>query len=182
MKFLLFIALIAGWAAQINAASDVSRGQRGPTPYDAFLQPVHAVLGNLQGGSTSFKKVSELMRQGHAFKYIRQSPYAATLPDITAMRRSGDCKAKSLWLADRMNDCTIRFVVGKANSNSTVYHAWLLWKNQGRWWILDPTLSANPISAESVTPDRYLALYSYDKSGSYCHVERPVTRRSIAAN
>ena len=164
-----------------QASTDLFSGRRGPTPYDSYLGTVHNVLENLNGSAPSFDKVEALVRQGYRFTYIRQAPYEAGLPDVTAMRRAGDCKAKALWLADRMNDRSVRFVVGKASRSSQVNHAWLMWKKDGRLWILDPTKSAKPILADSVAPGNYVAFYSYDRSGSFCHSESAGSPQRIAA-
>jgi hypothetical protein len=143
---------------------------------------VDAVLHRLDGGSPSMERVEALMRQGFAFKYSFDSPYLAAMPEVTAAKRSGDCKAKSLWLASCMNDKDVLYVIGKARLTSKISHAWLMWKKDGRWWILDPTNTAEPIPAEAVGPDDYLVNYSYNRNGSYCHpaprTSRPVAGRS----
>lgn len=121
------------------------------------------------------------MRQGFAFKYVFDAPYLAALPEVTAAKRSGDCKAKSLWLASCMNDRDVRYVIGKARRESKISHAWLMWKKDGKWWILDPTNTPDPIPAESVGPYDYVVFYSYDRNGSYVH---PTTRlgRAVAGH
>ena len=88
---------------------------------------------------------------------------------MTAAKRAGDCKAKSLWLAHEMNDPSVRYVIGKARRSSKISHAWLMWQNEGQWWILDPTNNPKPIPAASVSRDEYLVFYSYDRKGSYRH-------------
>lgn len=170
MKHLLTPLLLLATAALAVARPDLSNGRPGPTPYDPYRGPVDAVMQRLNGPSPSFSTVATLMRQGFSFKYVFDAPYLAQMPQVTASRRSGDCKAKSLWLASRMNDgSNLRYVIGKARRTSRISHAWLMWKNEGRWWILDPTNTADPIPADSVGPDDYIVNYSYDKSGSYCH-------------
>ncbi|MCX6968170.1 MAG: hypothetical protein NTZ46_10420 [Verrucomicrobia bacterium] len=171
---LLFTATLA------VARPDLSNGRPGPTPYDPYRAPVDAVMQKLNGPSPSFSTVAALVKQGFAFKYVFDAPYLAQTPQVTASKRSGDCKAKSLWLASRMNDANnLRYVIGKARRTSTISHAWLMWKNEGRWWILDPTNAAEPIPADAVGSDDYIVNYSYDRTGSYCHATgRP--RRSVA--
>lgn len=169
MKHLLTSILLLATATFALARPDLSNGRPGPTPYDPYCAPVDAVMHQLNGPAPSFATVSALMRQGFAFKYVFDAPYLAQTPQVTAAKRAGDCKAKSLWLASRMNDANVRYVIGKARRTSRISHAWLMWKNEGRWWILDPTNVAEPISADSVGPDDYIVNYSYDRNGSYCH-------------
>jgi len=54
------------------------------------------------------------------------NPYEPTLPEVTEAMRAGDCKAKALWLAQKMGDSQSRYVVGKMDPNSRLSHAWLL--------------------------------------------------------
>jgi hypothetical protein len=52
---------------------------------------------------------------------------------------------------------------------SRTSHAWVYWQCGGRWWILDPTDRATPISADSVASDRYVPYYSYSPAGTFRH-------------
>ena len=178
MKHLLTTVALLVTAAFASARPDLSNGRPGPTPYDPYCGPVDAVMHRLDGPPPTFNTVAALVRQGFAFKYVFDAPYVAQSPQVTAAKRAGDCKAKSLWLASRMNDANVRYVIGKARRTSKISHAWLMWKNEGRWWILDPTNAAEPIPADAVGPDDYLVNYSYDRTGSYCHDTR--TRHSVA--
>ena len=125
--------------------------------------------------------MSELVRTGYQFDYVFDSPYVAATPKETEARHAGDCKAKSLWLAQAMNDRSIRFVIGKARAASEISHAWLMWKNQGRWWILDPTNASKPIPADRVSRGEYLVFYSYDQHGSTPTRRRPVSTVELPA-
>jgi len=145
------------------------------------MHPVHTVLRQLNGSKPSFQKVAALTRQGYSFKYSFDTPYIAPMPNVTEAKRQGDCKAKSLWLAARMNDPSVKYVIGKARRTSKISHAWLMWKYNDRWWILDPTNNPDPIPADRVGPDEYLLTYSYDKSGSYRH-RQSFSRRSVAGS
>jgi hypothetical protein len=44
-----------------------------------------------------------------------------------------------------------------------------MWNDGNRWWILDPTNSSRPISADSVGRNEYIPLYSYDSGHAYRH-------------
>ncbi|MDD5350940.1 MAG: hypothetical protein PHQ12_12080 [Chthoniobacteraceae bacterium] len=169
MKHLLTATLLFLTATCVFARPDLSNGRRGPTPYDPYCAPVDAVMRHLDGPAPSFQTVSALVREGYSFRYVFDAPYLAQTPQQTEARHSGDCKAKSLWLASRMNDANVRYVIGKARRTSKISHAWLMWKAQGRWWILDPTNVPTPIPADSVGPDDYIVHYSYDRTGSFCH-------------
>ncbi|MHA3770907.1 hypothetical protein ACXR0O_05145 [Verrucomicrobiota bacterium sgz303538] len=167
----LFASLVLGFAAVISAnAAQVDLGSSaGFTPYDAYMRPVRQVLGSIDGESSSMERVRALMRQGRNFRYSFTQPYVPSLPEATEARRAGDCKDKALWLAERMGDENVRFVVGKARRTSSMSHAWLLWRNEGRWWILDCTNNYRPIAADSVSRNEYVPLYSWSKNGVYRH-------------
>ncbi|MEI8235199.1 MAG: hypothetical protein WCH57_11015 [Verrucomicrobiota bacterium] len=179
MKHLLTTFALFLTATCVFARPDLSNGRPGPTPYDPYRAPVDAVMRHLDGPAPSFPAVAALVRQGYSFRYSFDAPYLAQTPQETAAKRAGDCKAKSLWLASRMNDSNVRYVIGKARRTSKISHAWLMWKSQGRWWILDPTNAAEPIPADAVGPDDYIVHYSYDRTGSYCH-DTSRTGRSVA--
>jgi hypothetical protein len=115
-------------------------------------------------------RVRALMREGNSFRYSFTEPYVAALPEVTERTHSGDCKAKSLWIADHIGDRdNIRFVIGKARSTSKISHAWVMWNDGSRWWILDCTNTSVPIPASSVSKNEYIPLYSYDARHCYRH-------------
>jgi len=157
-----FLAHIASFAA-------VDLGTPSQTPYDRYMSPVKQVLGTLRSQPTDFKRVEDLLRVGRGFRYSFTDPYTAASPAVTAQTRAGDCKAKSLWLVDQLGDANVRYVIGRARATSKISHAWVMWNDGRAWWILDPTNSSRPISAESVRRSEYIAQYSWAKSGSYRH-------------
>lgn len=139
------------------------------TPYDRYMTPVKEVLHHLQGEETSMERVRELMHIGRNFRYSFTDPYVAATPDKTATIHAGDCKAKALWLANQLNDETVRFVIGKARSSSRISHAWLLWQHDSRWWILDCTNNREPIPAERLSSSEYIPFYSFAKNATFRH-------------
>ncbi|MEQ1862261.1 MAG: hypothetical protein ABMA13_20275 [Chthoniobacteraceae bacterium] len=139
------------------------------TPYEPYMRPVKQVLGSLDGQKTSMDRVKQLLKVGYSFRYRFTEPYVAALPSVTAKAKSGDCKAKSLWLVDQMQDRNVRYVIGKARRNSKMSHAWVLWNDGQRWWILDPTNVARPIAADQVGSNEYIPLYSYAPGHAYRH-------------
>lgn len=182
MKKLLLTALVVAISHISFAGSFVDLGtSSGSTPYDRYMSPVKHVLAHLNGNEApTMQKVRALMNEGRNFRYSFTDPYTAASPELTGQIHAGDCKAKSLWLADQLNDPNIRFVIGKARSTSRISHAWLLWKNEGRWWILDCTNFREPIAADRINPSReYIPLYSFSKDGSYRHM---ATQIGIASN
>jgi len=141
----------------------------GSTPYDIYMRPVKQVLSGLTGQDADMGHVRSLMREGRSFRYLYTDPYNAALPSVTAATRSGDCKAKALWLCDEMNDQNVRFVVGKTTPHARLSHAWVMWQHSGHWWVLDPTNASAPLLADHLPWDEYIPLYSWSKTGEYRH-------------
>jgi hypothetical protein len=167
---LYLLALATFAVARISSAAPIDLGIAAAcTPYDPYLSPVKRVLGTVGEDKASMDRVADLMRTGRSFRYVHSTPYLAAEPTQTASRRAGDCKDKALWLCDQLRDSSARFVIGKVKRNPKVSHAWVMWENEGRWWILDCTLSWRPIPADRVRRDDYVPLYSYSKDASYRH-------------
>ncbi len=165
---LLFLALTS--ASQLWASIPLDLGSlSGGTPYDRYMTPVKQVITHLEGEETSMARVRELMHVGRNFRYSFTDPYVAATPQKTAELRAGDCKAKALWLADQMNDESVRFVIGKARATSRLSHAWLMWQHDSRWYILDCTNNREPIPADRISASEYIPFYSYAKNGTYSH-------------
>ncbi len=175
-------AIIALLALNLAAFADIDLGSRSSyTPYDRYLSPVRTVLGSLGDDKASFDQVKSLMRQGRSFRYKMDDPYTPAMPDFTAQTRQGDCKDKALWLCDQLNDPSVRFVIGKTKRGMAISHAWVMWQNEGRWWILDCTLLSAPFPADSVSRDRYVPLYSYSRSGAYRHTDTVLNVAEVAS-
>lgn len=165
-----FFCLVLGLASLISSAQAIDLGfKAGGTPYDRYMSPVRNVLSSVAGEEDSLRKVTQLMRIGRGFRYSFTRPYTAMPPSITEKTRTGDCKDKALWLISRMNDSSARFVIGKATSRSRISHAWVMWENEGRWWVLDCTNNSKPIPADRLGRNRYIPLYSYGKDGVFVH-------------
>ena len=141
------------------------------TPYDAYLGPMRSVFSRLGGGQPDAAQVAQWVREGRAFRYNfkKDQPYMPQTPEETEASRSGDCKAKSLWLASKMNTRSVRYVIGKANQGSNMSHAWILWQAPDGWTILDATLLSRPLDADRVSRSDYLPIYSYSPSAKYAH-------------
>jgi hypothetical protein len=170
MKSLLFA--FALFASQLPGLARTPLDLGSPasdTPYDAYMTPVRQVLTHLSSDEAPMDRVRRLMREGRAFRYSYTSPYVAATPDVTQTTRAGDCKAKALWLADQLNDASVRFVIGKARRSSQMAHAWLLWQHDNQWWILDCTNNWDPVPADHVSSSQYIPYYSFAKHGEYRH-------------
>lgn len=145
------------------------------TPYDRYFGSVRAVLASMEPHTASMTHVCHLMKVGHSFDYISRDPYRPDPPKLTEMQHSGDCKSKALWLFDNLADSGALFVVGKAEKSLRTSHAWVYWRCNSRWWILDCTDRADPIAADTVSPDRYVPYYSFSKLGTYRHTATQVS-------
>ena len=170
MKNLLItlLAFAVSHIAYANVSPDLG-APAGGTPYDRYMTPVKNVLIQLGRDEASMERVRELMRVGRNSRYSFTTPYTAATPETTAATHAGDCKAKALWLADQLNDSSVRFVIGKARSSSRISHAWLMWQHDSRWWILDCTNMREPIPADRVSTSEYIPFYSFSKEGTYRH-------------
>src|SRR5262245_36417537 len=109
------------------------------TPYDSYLGPVRTTMSSLGTNRPPMDLVEQYVRTGRSFRYYMKHPYLPQTPAETDSTHAGDCKAKSLWVAYKMDDQSLRFVVGRARAESGMLHAWLLWKDPSGWWILDAT-------------------------------------------
>jgi len=183
MKSVVRLALALFFAkASLFASADLDLGSRAAgTPYDPYLRPVKEVLSSLHGGAPSMERVRRLMREGRSFHYSFTDPYVAALPAVTATRKAGDCKAKSLWLCEQLGDPNLRYVIGKSRRGARLSHAWVMWQHAGGWWILDCTNTNRPIPASSISKNEYIPLYSYDRTSAYHHASTPLTAMESVA-
>lgn len=139
------------------------------TPYDRYVGTVRAVFGRIESREPGMLEACELMKVANSFRYEAGDPYRASLPEVTATTRTGDCKAKALWIYERLGDPAALYVIGKISKDAKNNHAWLYWRCEERWWILDPTNRSEPIAADTVSHDRYLPHYSFGKGGAFRH-------------
>jgi hypothetical protein len=172
---LLVASKVAAFAAFDIGALSTS------TPYDRYMTPVRTVLSRLGPQKPSMDKVKKLMVQGRGFRYRMDDPYLAAMPEKTALTRAGDCKDKALWLCNQLGDRDVRFVIGKTEVGMRISHAWVMWRNEGRWWLLDCTLRSAPIAADEVSPDRYIPLYSYGRDATYRHAATQMRIAQVAS-
>jgi hypothetical protein len=158
--------LMSARASTLDLGSPTSH-----TPYDAYLGPMWDVLHHLGGAQPDMGTVDKLVAEGRGFRYVfkKDQPYVPQTPAETESTHSGDCKAKALWLASKMDSSKIRFVVGKAKVESTMSHAWLIWEGPEGWLILDATMYSRPLQPDRMSPAEYVPNYSYAPAGKYVH-------------
>ena len=160
---------IAGPSLPTRAGSVDLGSPCGRTPYDPYLGPLWSVLGRLSGQKAGIDEVRSYVRTARGFRYYMNDPYVPQTPEQTESTRSGDCKAKSLWVTSKMDDRSVRFVMGKARRVSSISHAWLLWQGPGGWLILDPTNFGSPLDPGRLSADEFVPTYSYTQGGKYAH-------------
>ena len=167
-RALLLFLLITG-GQSLLAEVDTGRPTSG-TPYCRYIGSVRQVLGR-SGGAPSIDEVRSQLRTARRFRYYFNpaQPYVPQAPEVTESRREGDCKAKSLWLANKMNASGVRYVIGKAKPGDRQSHAWLLWSNGGTWLFLDPTMESDVLNADRLTGRKLIIQYSYTGGGTYAH-------------
>ena len=139
------------------------------TPYDKYFGRVRAVLSELGNNNPPMELVEELVRTGRAFRYYMKDPLIPQTPAETDASRAGDCKAKSLWVANKLDDRKVYFVVGRVRSVSGMSHAWLLWKGPAGWLILDATMYSRPLEVARLGPSEFTPLYSWNAGGKFIH-------------
>ena len=175
-------SIAALFFVQLSAFAVVDLGSTvGRTPYEAYMSPVKQVFSSLNGNAPDLVRVAALMRQGRGFRYAHSDPFNPALPSETAAHRVGDCKDKALWLCDQLQDPSARFVIGKMKRGNRISHAWVMWQGVGRWWILDCTMNASAIPADSVGPDDYVPLYSYSKNTPFRHTGIDSSAANVAS-
>jgi len=152
------------------------------TPYDRYMGTVRTVINHLEPHPANMAQVCRLMEEGRHFEYVMGAPYTANPPGVTAMEQAGDCKAKALWLYNGLGDADALFVIGKTIKHSRTSHAWVYWRNENRWWILDCTNRSQPIAADGVSAERYIPYYSYGRNGEFRHKATRLLINPISPN
>ena len=130
-----------------------------------------SVMKKLGGGHPDLATVEQLVREGRNFRYVYKNsePWVPQSPEVTDATKAGDCKAKSLWLASKMDSARVRFVIGKAKAVSNISHAWLIWEGPEGWLILDATMYSRPLDPDHLSSSEFIPTYSYSPSGKYSH-------------
>ena len=167
---LILLSLLFTSGPSLLAEVDTGR-PTGGTPYDKYLGPVRAVYAKSGSESPTVDDVRAQIRTARRFRYFynKAEPYIPQAPEVTEAQQQGDCKAKSVWLANKMLDRSARYAVGKAKPGDKMSHAWLLWSNGGEWLFLDPTMEYDVVYADRVTGRKLIMRFSYRGSTAYIH-------------
>lgn len=166
MALLIGCALIGARGGTLDLGTPTTH-----TPYDQYLNPVWEVLHRLGTAQPDPGEVEKLVREGRSFRYVYKTtePYVPQTPEETEATKSGDCKAKALWLASKMDTRNVRFVIGKASLERSANHAWLIWEGPQGWLILDATMLSRPLPPDRTSPSDYVPSYSYSPTGKFAH-------------
>jgi hypothetical protein len=146
----------------LSATSEINAKSSGG-PYEPYARPIRSVINQLDSDDADFDRVCQLMRRGRSFHYRMNHPYRASSPEVTEALGEGSCQDKSLWLASRMNDDSIEYVIGRARGSSNGLHAWLQWKSHGHAWVLDCTNYSKPIRRDQIPHGQYVPYYHWSK-------------------
>ncbi len=139
------------------------------TPYDIYFGSVRAAIAELAPKKQSMATAAHLMVVGNSFQYYTRDPYRPDPPRLTEMQRAGDCKSKALWLYSQLADSGALFTIGKSEKNSKTSHAWVYWRYEGVWYILDCTDGPGIKMVDQEDPNLYVPYYSFGKYGTYRH-------------
>ncbi|MFA6338648.1 MAG: hypothetical protein WCW87_01135 [Candidatus Paceibacterota bacterium] len=125
-------------------------------PYDPYMGNARKVIKSVNGAAPSWDKIVSLTRQAYKIRYSfdpKINPYTPQSPQETERLQSGDCKAKSLWLIQKLNYPGAKFCIGKMTRSSPgMSHAWVEIQYNGRKVVLDPTNYPDPQSPSNYFP------------------------------
>lgn len=94
------------------------------------------------------------------------------LPEETEALGTGDCEDMAIWLYVKMKRAgieAVRLCIGKHTTTADEMHAWLLWEDGKGLYILDPSVSDEPLRHDRIQPDNYIPYYSYDGDRKWRH-------------
>jgi hypothetical protein len=174
-RILSLVALLFAGASMF--AQDLGN-RTSSTPYDRYFGRVLSTLGSLGSNDPALDQVKEYVATGRGFRYYMKDPYIPQTPQETEASKSGDCKAKSLWVAYKMDDRSVRFVVGRIKSVKNMSHAWLMWKGPTGWLILDATMYRTPLDLDRLGPGEFTPLYSWTAGGKFVHSSAGGTKKT----
>ena len=128
------------------------------TPYDGKYEKVRKYLKDIY---TSIRYVPE----PEGVDYWQ-------LPEETVALGSGDCEDMAILLYVRLKQegvTPLRLCIGKHSTSAALMHAWVLWSDGDRQYILDPSVSDTPLLTTRVPRDHYIPYYSYDGDRKWTH-------------
>jgi hypothetical protein len=178
MKTLALVIILTLLTATGFAPAQDLGAPTSSTPYDKYFGRIRAILSELGNNEPSLELVEELVRTGRGFRYVMKDPLIPQAPSETDATHAGDCKAKSLWVAAKMDDRKVHFVVGRIRSVSGMSHAWLLWKGPTGWLVLDATMYSKPLDVARLGPNEFTPLYSYTAGGKFVHAAASARKKA----
>jgi len=145
------------------------------TPYDRQMVPIQHVLQQeaRKGAIVKYDEVVQWMRKIRNFRYSDTDTWHT--PQQTEKRRAGDCKDKAVLLLNyfKQRGCAnVKLVIGKMSPDSKRTHAWVEWRHNGKWIILDPAYDRKPV----YHPRRgeYTRQYVFMRGKKYAYVSNNI--------
>jgi len=94
------------------------------------------------------------------------------LPEETEKKGRGDCEDKAIWLYSKLikeGFTDVRLVIGKYRESSPYFHAWVVWYQEDKIFILDPTKNRSIWELRDYPAGYYQPYYSYYKNKKWRH-------------
>ena len=117
------------------------------------------------------KSVDDLFAVARSFRYVHvpESPWRT--PEEIQASGSGDCADKSVWLYDQLKKNSyenVHLVIGKYRRIDSFFHVWVVYvDDQGKTFLLDPTIQKRIWESGQFKEGFYTAFYSYDGENRY---------------
>lgn len=163
----LFIIIAACGIACAAASCSARTGVGSPAGIPARTTPY----------DHKFEKVRKYLERVHDnTRYVpeRGDQDYWQLPDETETLGSGDCEDMAIWLYVLLKQAgfgAVRLCIGKHRPYSDQMHAWVMWFDGPRLYILDPSVTRKPLRASDADPGSYVPRYSYDGSRRWIHLK-----------
>jgi len=128
------------------------------TPYDSKYERVRLYLREAR------VKIEYTPEQDHRDYW--------QLPEESEALGTGDCEDMAIWLYIKMKRAglePVRLCIGKHTPGADEMHAWLIWRDRNRLYILDPSVTGELLPSEKAEPGTYLPYYSYDADRKWRH-------------
>lgn len=165
------LGLVRAPSASLFAEAIIPGSPVQATPFDGALAKAgfFDLAPRAAAGTVS---IENLFMRARAFRYVH---VAGSLrwqsPEETAMRGSGDCKDKSIWLYSEMiknGYSDVKLVIGRYRDMDRILHAWLIYTDgNGDTVLLDPTKQKRPWKVGEFSPELYKMLYVFDGNARY---------------
>lgn len=142
----------------------------GCVTYDHVGTSVHATPYD-----EKYEKVEKYLEMASLFKYKADARDADIwqLPLETEKLGTGDCDDKAIWLYSKLikeGIDNVRLVLGNYKTGEVSVHMWVDWyQDDGRVFILDPTIDNGIRSADQYWKDYYQPFYSFHKGKKWKH-------------